>query len=166
MLWLRSMLQPVEWSTDCGHSMAVSPNNRRLNMWPMHGQLTYSGTNVNHQLEIQGLHNFVWSTTVLLIGIKLTETYQLLEMDVSQRKGKVYWPLDNKQYMFQKNDAAAGMMQPLAGIMLRFILRVTWNHSFAAESPPPFPTVSSQQTHSWASMICTSLSKCHLSSSV
>jgi len=66
--------------------------------------LTFSGTNVNQQLQIRGFHYSVRSTTVSQIGIQLKEFYQLLEIEAPKRMGKVRWLLDNEQYIFEKGD--------------------------------------------------------------
>jgi hypothetical protein len=42
------------------------------------------------------------STAVSQISIKLKEIYQLLEMEVSTRKGKVRWLFDKERYIFEK----------------------------------------------------------------
>jgi hypothetical protein len=106
------------------------------------------------------------STAVSQISIKLKEIYQLLEMEVSTRKGKVRWLFDKERYIFEKKDAEVGIIHPLAGIILIFIVRLARSHTLVATSPLLFTTVFSMGTNSWASKIRAFWRKCHLSSSV
>ena len=84
------------------------------------------------------------STAVLQIGIKLKEIYQLLEMEAPKRKGKVRWLLETERYILEKNDVEAGIIRPLVGIMMRFVLRLTRSHTLAATLLPPFSSVFSR----------------------
>jgi hypothetical protein len=108
----------------------------------------------------------VRSTAVSQIGIKLQEIYQLLEMEAPKKKGKVRWLLDNERYIFEKKDVEAGIIRPLVGIMLIFVLRLARSHTLAATLPPPYTTVFSRRTNPWASKIRAFWRKCHRSSSV
>ena len=146
--------------------MTVSPNNRRLNTWPMQVPLTFFGTNVNYQPQIRGFHYSVRSTAVSQIGIKLQEIYQLLEMEAPKKKGKVCWLLNNEWYIFEKKAVEAGIICPLVRIMLIFVLKLTRSHMLAATLPPQFTTVFSRQTNPSACKIRTCWQKCHPSSSV
>jgi len=151
---------------DCGNSVTVSPNNRRLNTWLMQVPYTFFGTNVNHQPQIRGFHHPVRSTAVSQIGIELQEIHQLLEMEATKKKGKVHWLLDNEPYIFEKKDVEAGIICPLVGIMLIFVLRHARSHTLAATLPPPLTTAFSRRTNPWAFKIGAFWRKCHPSSSV
>jgi len=87
-------------------------------------------------------------------------------MEAPKRKSEVRWLLDNERYIFEKKDAEAGIIHPLAGIMVIFILRLARSHTLAPTSPPPFTTVFSKRTNPWASKVRAFWRKCHPSSSV
>jgi len=151
---------------DCGKSMTLSSNNRRLDMWPMQVLYAFFSTNVNHKLQIRGFHYSVRSTAVSQIGIKLTEIYQLLEMEVPKRKGKVCWLLENERYIFEKKDLEAGIIHSIVGIILILILRLTRSHTLPGTSPLTFTTVFSTRTNPQASKIHACWCTCPLSMSV
>jgi len=108
----------------------------------------------------------VRSTTGSQSGIKLQEIYQLLEMEAAKKNGKVRWLLDNERYIFEKKDVDAGIIRPLVGIMLIFILRLARSHTSAVALPPAFTIVFSRRTNPWESKIRAFWGKCCLSSSV
>jgi hypothetical protein len=65
-------------------------------------------------------------------------------MEAQKEKNKVQWLLDNEQYIFEMTDVAEGIICPLVGIMLIFVLRLARSHTLAATLPPPFTTVFSR----------------------
>jgi len=60
-----------------------------------------------------------------------------MEMEAPKKKGKVHWLFNNEQYIFEKKDLEAGIIRPLVGIMLIFILRLPRSYTLAATLPPP-----------------------------
>lgn len=83
-------------AADWGIAITLSSKYQGLNMWPMQVTFIVFLPNINQQPQIIGFHNSVQSTTVFLIGIQLQVIYQLLEIDLPKKQGKVCWILDNE----------------------------------------------------------------------
>jgi hypothetical protein len=106
------------------------------------------------------------STAVSQIGIKVQDIYQLVGVEAPMKKGKVGWLLDNEQYIFEKNNVEAGIIRPLAKIMLILILRLARRHTLAATMPPPLTIVFSRRLNPSESKIRAFWCKYRPSSSV
>jgi hypothetical protein len=87
-------------------------------------------------------------------------------MGASKKKSKVRWLLDNERYILLKKDIEAGIIRPLVGKMLIFILRLARSHMLAATLPPAFTIVFSMQTNPWEAKIRAFWHKCRPGSSV
>jgi hypothetical protein len=129
--------------------MTVFPNTLSLNMWPTLVPYPGIGTNANFKLQIRGFHYSMRNTTVSQIGIKLNHIQQLIEMEPSNSKGKVYCLLDSDQQISELKDVVAGIICPLLGMMLILILKLAMSHPLGAVLPPPFRSVVSMEANPW-----------------
>jgi len=165
---LKTRWMPVagKWVANCWNSMTVFPNNQHWNTWPMQVPYSFFGTNVEHQPQIRKFHYFLRSTAVSPIDITLEESYQQLEMEARNKKVNVCGFLWNERYIFEKNDVAAGISNPLVGIMMICVLRLARSHILEGKLPPPLAIVFSTRTHCWGSNICGSRCSCCTISSV
>jgi hypothetical protein len=62
-------------------------------------------------------------------------------MDATMKEVKVRWLLDNERYIFEMKDVQAGIIHPLAGIMLIVIHTLARSYTLAATLPPQFTIV-------------------------
>jgi len=82
--------------------MSESPNNHKLNIWPMQVPQTATGSIVSHYLMIRGYTYSMHSTLLLPRSVKLIQINELLGLEVPKRKVMVSGLLDNVQYTFEK----------------------------------------------------------------